>query len=197
MPYIPKNDFIKVRATNIPLEGGKLLLAAPFMPDTYFDKTVILMVEQGEDGSLGFILNRAMHVTLNDVVKRKLNHSFSLYNGGPVELNKLFFIHTYGDLIGGSEPIGNDLYLGGDEHDLESLLREGLVDEHRIRFYLGYSAWSPGQLEREMTEKSWVVTPYFKDCVFSDDGQLWRTVVGRLGKAYAHWLEIPDKAYYN
>ena len=50
MPYIPKNDFIKVRATNIPLEGGKLLLAAPFMSDSYFDKTVILLVEQGSEG---------------------------------------------------------------------------------------------------------------------------------------------------
>lgn len=197
MPYISKNNFIRVQSTNISLESGKLLLAAPFMSDAYFDKTVILMVEQGRDGSLGFILNRAMHVSLNDVVKHKLNQSFLLYNGGPVELNKLFFIHTYGELISGSEDIGNGLFLGGDERDLESLMQEGLVDEKRIRFYLGYSAWSSGQLEREMAEKAWVVAPYFKDCAFSNDAQLWRTVVERLGNGYEHWLEIPDKAYYN
>ena len=120
-----------------------------------------------------------------------------LHNGGPVELNKLFFIHTCGHLIADAEEIGNGLFLGGNEHDLESMLREGLLDRNCIRFYLGYSAWSPGQLERELEEKSWVVAPFYKDCVFCEATQLWRNVVGRLGEVYEHWLEIPDKAYYN
>ena len=197
MPYISKNSFIKVQATDFPLESGKLLLAAPFMSDSYFDKTVILMVEHGKDGSLGFILNRTLHVSLNDVLKHKVKPVFQLHNGGPVELNKLFFIHTCGDLISGSESIGNGLYLGGNEHDLEPLLKEGLLDESRISFYLGYSAWSPGQLEKEMKEKAWVVAPFHKDCVFSPNEHLWRIVVGNLGDRYKHWLEIPDKAYYN
>ena len=77
------------------------------------------------------------------------------------------------------------------------MLFDGLLDENRVQFFLGYAAWSPGQLEREMEEKSWVVAPFHKDCLQLRGVHLWRNVVERLGKGYAHWLEIPDKAYYN
>lgn len=196
MPFLQKK-FIHVQPTDIPLEKGKLLVSAPFMTDGYFDRTVILLVEQDSHGSLGFILNRPLHVYLDDVVETLTDRRFILYNGGPVSLDKLFFIHTYGELISQSEPIGNGLYLGGSEKDMQSLHSEGLLDADHIRYYVGYASWAPGQLERELSEKAWVVSDFQENCVFASDKSLWRSVVNGLGRPYHAWLDIPDKAYYN
>lgn len=197
MSRIPENEFIKVLSTNIPLGKGKLLVSAPLMTDDYFDRTVILLVEQGKNGSTGFILNRSMRVYLKDVMNLKSDKNFIIRNGGPVELNKLFFIHRYGSLISGAEYVGNQLYLGGSEKEIGQLLRDGLVDENNICFYVGYSSWYPGQLEKELDEKVWVVANFQENCVFSNENDLWREVVKSLGDSYTHWLDIPDKAYYN
>lgn len=189
------NCNIHVPPTSVPLGKGKLLVSAPLMTDDYFSRTVVLLVEQDAQGAFGFILNRPMRVYLGNVLPDAGKHPFVLYNGGPVELNKLFFLHTHGHLIEDAVPVGNGLYFGGNERDLYPLLQEELLDDEGVRFFVGYAAWGPGQLENELKEKAWVVAECPYENMLEPDECLWQGVVESLGRPYAHWLEIPDEAF--
>ena len=46
---------------------GRLLVAAPPLVDPSFDRTVVLMLEHGDEGGLGIVLNRRSETTLDDV----------------------------------------------------------------------------------------------------------------------------------
>ncbi len=196
MPFVQK-QFFDVRPSGIPLGVGRLLVSAPFMTDSYFDRTVVLLVQQDEQGHMGFILNRPLQVHLHDVFSSSFTSGFLLHNGGPVSLNQLFFLHTYEQLSDSSLHLGGDLYVGGNNEEMLPMLKAGLLEESRIRFFVGYAGWSAGQLEEEMAEKSWVVAPMPEHVMHLPSHQLWRHVVNNLGEAYRSWLDIPDRASYN
>lgn len=189
------NSHIQVPPTSVSLGKGKLLVSAPLMTEAYFERTVILLVEQDEKGAFGFILNRPMHVYLDNVLPDAGRRRFVLYNGGPVELNKLFFLHTHDSLIEDAIPVSDGLFFGGKEGDLYPLLQEGLLDDVGIRFFIGYAAWGPGQLENELREKAWVIADCPSYNLLEPEESLWQHVVEGLGRPYAHWLEIPDEAF--
>ena len=95
--------------TNI-LQKGKLLIAEPsILNDNWFNRSVLLLVEHNEQGSVGFILNKPLEYTINDAVP-EIEANFPLYNGGPVDQDNLYFIHTCPHLIRNSEMIGSELY---------------------------------------------------------------------------------------
>ena len=192
-----KDQFFEVRPTGIPLSKGKLLLSAPFIADGYFDRTVILLVEYGEEGAMGLILNRPIHVYMKDVLPGLPECGFPVYNGGPVALNQLFFLHNYEQLSDGAVPVGGGCFFGGSGEEVCSLLKVNLLEEERIRFFVGYAGWSSGQRERELEERSWLVADPPEEGLLLSDDRLWRQVVCRLGDQYRVWLEVPDKAYYN
>ncbi|MBO4281882.1 MAG: YqgE/AlgH family protein [Bacteroidales bacterium] len=196
MPFVQKH-FFDVRPSGIPLGEGRLLVSAPFMTDAYFDRTVVLLVQKDEHGHMGFILNRPLQVHLHDVLSSVQPSGFMLHNGGPVGLNQLFFLHTYGQLAASSIHLGGGLYMGRSEEDMLPMLKAGLLEESRIRFLVGYAGWSAGQLEREMAEKAWVVASVPENVMDLPCHHLWRRVVGGMGEAYRSWLDVPDKASYN
>jgi putative transcriptional regulator len=192
-----KNIFFEAPPTHIPLEKGRLLVSVPFRSDNYFDRTVILLVEYGCDGAMGFILNRPMHVYLQDVLPEYKGCRHVLHNGGPVGLDRLFYMHRYEQLADSARQLMEGLYFGGSASEIRSLMSVGLIEEDRIRFFAGYAGWSAGQLEREMDEQVWVVADMRREYLDAPSERLWRNVVQTLGEDYRSWLEIPDKASYN
>ena len=192
-----QNSFFAVKPTGIPLERGRLLVSVPFNSDGYFDRTVILLVEHNSEGAMGFILNRPMHVYLKDVLPDLSGCRHVLHNGGPVGLDRLFYLHRYEQLAENAQQLAEGLYFGGSASEIRSLLSVGLMEEERIRFFAGYSGWSAGQLERELDEQVWVVADMRKEYFDAPSNRLWRNVVHTLGDAYCSWLDIPDRAFYN
>ena len=96
------------------MKSGKFLIATPsIMGDTNFHRAVILLVDHKNDGTVGFILNKQLEYTLNDVMDG-INFEIPLYFGGPVEDDNLFFIHRSSHLIPNSLYIEKDLYWSGD-----------------------------------------------------------------------------------
>jgi putative transcriptional regulator len=184
--------------TNQP-HKGRMLISEPALRDFYFSKSVVLLVEHSEDeGTFGLIVNKPIHLKLNEVVKEFPYNNFPLYLGGPVHPERLFYLHTLGEQIPGSLHVFNDIYWGGDIHKLMEMIDLKLVGPDQVKFFIGYSGWEPGQLDREMGENSWIVTQSSKRCVLASKPEtLWGNVLKKLGNDYAIWANFPSDPILN
>ena len=135
------------------LSPGILLIADPFLKDPNFMRTVVLLTEHRDEGTIGFVLNRQYENTLDELLPEIEGHKLPVYYGGPVQMNTIHFLHRYPDEIPGGVEIMKGVYWGGDFDSVVDLINNGKIEADKIRFYIGYSGWSPGQLQDEMTEK--------------------------------------------
>lgn len=164
---------------------GRFLVSEPFMEDLNFQRTVVLLVEHNAQGTLGFVMNRSFNLSLHEVIANVNPVECPVCMGGPVEPNTLHFVHRLGKLVPDSHEILPGLFWGGDFGALRSLINAGKVGADEAVFFIGYSGWSPGQLEQEIQRKSWIVAPGNTEFVFRhDDGDLWRSVLQSLGDKY-------------
>ncbi len=125
------------------LKKGHLLIAEPsIIGDQSFNRSVILLADHNSNGSVGFIINKPLKYTINDLVP-EIDAKFKIYNGGPVEQDNLYFIHNIPELIPNSIEISNGIYWGGDFESTKSLINNGVIDKKNIRFFLGYTGWEP------------------------------------------------------
>ncbi|RMG70201.1 MAG: YqgE/AlgH family protein [Bacteroidetes bacterium] len=178
-------------------QAGRFLISEPFMQDENFQRTVVLLVEHGEQGSLGFVLNRRLQVRIGEVVEDLLGADLPVFLGGPVEPNTLHFVHTFGELPG-ARPVYEGLFWGGDFESLKQLARAGHLQEENILFFIGYSGWSPGQLDGELKRKSWIIAPENMDFVFEyDPPKLWRDLLQSLGEKYRILSNYPQDPRLN
>lgn len=165
-------------------QPGRFLVSEPFMGDPNFQRTVILLVEHNEEGSLGFVMNRQLEPFLHDLVEDAPNFDAPVFMGGPVEQDTLHFIHQRGDLAGATEVV-EGLYWSGDFDQLQDLIDAGEIKKEEILFFVGYSGWSPGQLDTELERKSWIVAPENTDFVFAgDQEELWQKILRNMGDKY-------------
>jgi putative transcriptional regulator len=179
-------------------ERGRLLLSEPFMDDPYFKRTVILLCEHNEEGSFGFVLNNYLEVSIHNLVPEFPNVASKVALGGPVKNSNLFYLHTLGEQITNSLKVTDHIYMGGDFEQLQKLASQGIIGNDDLRFFVGYSGWSAGQLQQELEQKSWFVTeadePLLMDTHHDD---LWSAMVLRLGKEYAHLAHTPHDPSLN
>jgi len=177
---------------------GKLLLSEPFLYDPSFKRSVVLLVEHNEEGSVGFILNKTVDLDVDEALDDFPAFESELYFGGPVSPNSLFYLHTRGDLIKESKEILNGVYWGGDFEQIKLLIdTKQMLPEH-IRFFAGYSGWGSDQLKNEMEEKSWIVSDASSDIVFAEDGtEMWSTILRTMGKKYAIISTFPEDPSLN
>ncbi|MFO7721148.1 MAG: YqgE/AlgH family protein, partial [Gillisia sp.] len=139
---------------------GLLLVAEPsIIGDASFNRSVILLAEHSESGSIGFILNKVLDFTLNDLIP-ELDKGFKVYNGGPVEQDNLYFIHKVPELIPESIEIANGIYWGGNFEVVKELILNDLINEKQIRFFLGYSGWDAQQLKDELDSNAWIISTH-------------------------------------
>ncbi len=175
------------------LTAGKLTMASAIMLESNFRRTVLLMCEHNEEGSLGFILNRPLEVKVSEAISGFEDLDISLYMGGPVQVDTVHYLHTRGDLIEGCIEICPGVFWGGDKEQLSSLMNSGVIDSSEIRFYLGYAGWSAGQLESEFRDGSWYTTDASRDIVFSVEYErMWGRVVRSKGGDYNYAANSPE-----
>jgi putative transcriptional regulator len=169
---------------------GSILIAGPDLFDPNFRRTVILVGEHTDEGALGVVLNRPSDVTVAEIAPPLVDVTGPdalLFFGGPVqpeavvilaefdqpERAEMLVLGRIGFLIGEVDPS-----------------RTGPIG--RARAFAGYAGWSPGQLEAELAESSWIVEPGRSDDVFvPHEEDLWRSAVRRMGKAFATLSLMP------
>lgn len=174
---------------------GNILISSPFMSDYHFARSVVLLIEHNDEGSMGITMNKDFryHVSLNDLVPDLgTTQRIPVYKGGPVSRDTIFFLHTLKDLEG-ALPLGNGLFLNGDFEEVQKYIREGNPIEGVLRFFSGYAGWDNGQLTKEIEENSWVISDSRKepllDMPYRD---LWRTSLSDLGGKYVIWSKYPQ-----
>ena len=109
------------------IKKGFLLISEPTLKGEFpFNKSVILLAEHNHQGSVGFIINKPLRYTLNELVP-DISASFKIYNGGPVEQDNLYFIHNIPEIIVGSIEISNGIYWGGNFDETKKLINNGII----------------------------------------------------------------------
>jgi putative transcriptional regulator len=177
---------------------GILLIAEPFLKDPNFSRTVFFICDHHEQGSFGFVLNREYGHTLDELMNNMDDLRIPVFYGGPVQLDTIHFLHQYPDLIEGSYEILNGIYWGGDFELAIDLLKKGHIDASRIRFYIGYSGWSEGQLNEEMNQKSWLTLEATRKLVFHRKiDEIWKDAVKSLGGDYSIMVNFPTDPQLN
>jgi putative transcriptional regulator len=187
-----------MKPTNIKPAQGTLLLSEPFLKDFYFNRSVVLLAEHNEGGSFGLIINKSSEVMLNEVLIDFPPFESKLFLGGPVSTDSLFVLHTLGKKIENSFLIMPGLYWGGNMDVISSMIEAKHISPKDIRFYIGYSGWEANQLDRELTENSWVITrPNPKGLLLEPPDDMWKNYLRGLGKDYAHWVNSPPDPILN
>ncbi len=177
---------------------GTVLLAEPFSLDINFRRTAVLLTEHTGEGTVGFIMNRKMQVKVGEVLADFPEFESQVYFGGPVATDSLHFLHNVGDLLEDSVKVRNGVYWGGNFEKLKFLIESKLVGLENIRFYIGYSGWSSGQLEDELQYGSWVCAHMHANYLFkSNPDQLWQQIMGNKGDAFSVIAKMPDTFSWN
>jgi putative transcriptional regulator len=178
--------------------AGSLLISEPLLADGFFKRSVVLVSEHDTTGALGFILNKLTDVKLNDAVDDFPVFDAPLFFGGPVDTDTLFYIHTMGHLFEDAKEIIQGVYLGGDYDRLKFLIDTKQINNKQIRFYAGYSGWSEKQLEREITQHSWMLGHANKEFTFYPEPEiLWSQVLRSMKNKYSLLANFPDDPTLN
>ncbi len=165
---------------------GRLLVASPQLSDPNFDRSVVLVLEHGDDGTLGLVLNRPTATPVADVLAPWAGAADQappavIFEGGPVSPDVA--VGLAGASAGGTAGDGDAWHpVVGDV---------GLVDLSAgpagragaplaVRVFAGYAGWGPGQLDGELAEGAWfVVDAQASDLVAGEPADLWRAVLRR------------------
>ncbi len=179
---------------NIPEpERGDLLISEPFLNDPNFERTVILICENNDEGTFGLVLNKKTKLKLVDVLSDEIDFDGELNLGGPVEQNTLHFVHRNTKEVEGTVDLGRGIGWSGDFEQLKSMLSQRLLSEKDIQFYLGYSGWAEGQLREELDAQSWFVkkgaTP--EEIFDMSVDELWKSVLKTMGGKYKVFSNYP------
>ncbi|MBL7723155.1 MAG: YqgE/AlgH family protein [Chitinophagaceae bacterium] len=171
---------------------GILLIADPFLKDPNFLRTVVFLCEHKDEGSFGFVLNRQYENTLDELIPELEGHKLPVFYGGPVQLDSLHFLHQYPDLIPGGQEVIKGVFWGGDFDAMINLVKNDEIDSNKIRFYIGYSGWSEGQLSNEMTEKTWLTVKASRKLIFHHKyEEIWKDSLRHLGGDYEMMVNFP------
>jgi putative transcriptional regulator len=165
------------------------------LEDPNFHRTVILLIEHGEEGSLGFVLTHDMSLSVQDIFE-DFECDEKVYLGGPVAKNTFHYLHTISHLEGAKEILPG-LFWGGDFEMLQFYFREGMLKDEKVKYFAGYSGWGDGQLEGEIEMKSWIVAPGKSEYVFNHDELLWKHILQALGGEYKWLSNAPDDVQLN
>jgi len=191
-------DFFAILPEDKIPEKGKILISEPFLPDTFFNRSIVYLTDHTPQGSVGFILNKKLDLKISSAIEGFDNWDEILSMGGPVAPDTLHYLHNLGNLIPNSIPIEGDVYWGGDIDTVRELIKSKKIDKSQIRFFLGYSGWSAGQLERELKENSWVIAKVDSKIVLNSRGDdIWKKVLRSFKNKYRMWADFPDSPEMN
>jgi putative transcriptional regulator len=169
---------------------GTLLVAAPDLEDANFAHTVVLVLRNDANGTIGVILNRPTTLVpakiFPELAASVGAYSGKLFRGGPVAPSRLLFLvrGLAAATVQGPEVV-EKVFLAGDPEALPDIVR--LADGPKdLRMYAGHAEWMPGQLDREIKAGGWQTVPATEEIVFHANlPALWDELTKRSGETVA------------
>ena len=151
--------------------AGQLLIARPALQDGFFGRSVILMLQHGEEGAFGLVLNRPAQA-------KEL--PFPIFVGGPCKMEGLLMIHGNREWLADDDDAKMEVCPGvflGTAEQFEKATEASDESSDGFRVFAGYAGWGPTQLEAEMSQGAWIVRPGDGDLIFKTPVQeLWETL---------------------
>ncbi len=190
-------DIFKPPGATLKPVKGRLLIAEPILPDVIFSRSVVFIVDDTGNKHSGLILNKAAGVKLGKVLPELKDADFEVHLGGPVETERLFYLHSYGDLIKGAVKVTDNLWWGGEFSSVKEMLKAGVLKPDKIMFFLGYSGWTEGQLIDELDDGAWLVADIPEGFVFSESGSQWSRSLNYVDAKYKIWRNFPEDPELN
>lgn len=196
-------SFLKISTLKLPVHTGDLLVAQPFLSESWFNRAVISLIDYSEsEGTTGAVLNLPLKSTLPELLEGVSDERpVTVYCGGPLSQDRLFFVHTLGDgIIPDAREYAAGLWIGGDFDAVIDYVNQGYPVEGFLRFFVGYSGWSPGQLEDELEADTWAVQHDMSETgklLAGSGDRYWHRIVRSLGPFYRPWLMIPQDVRAN
>lgn len=190
-------DFFAILPEDKIPEKGKILISEPFLPDTFFNRSIVYLTDHTPEGSVGFILNKKLDLKVDSAIEGFEGWDEILSMGGPVAPDTLHYLHSLGDKIPKSVHVEGNVYWGGDIDVIRELIKNKKINQSQIRFFLGYSGWSAGQLERELKENSWVIAKVNSNIVLNRGEDIWKKVLRSFKNKYRMWADFPDSPEMN
>lgn len=184
-------EFFRYKNKLLPQKGG-LLLSEPYLADPNFERTTILLTEHNNEGSVGFILNKPSDSRVSEVLNDLKEFDARIFIGGPVQQDTLHFIHKVAALDDSIEIVAG-LFWGGNFDQLISLIETKQIGGTDIKFFLGYSGWSAGQLDEELKIDSWIVSDQVsEELVFeTEPDNMWKKAMRGLGGRFSVYSNYP------
>jgi len=165
-----------------------LLLAMPQLDDPNFNRAVVLLCRHSDEGALGFIVNRPVHVAAKELLALdppiESDTSLTVWEGGPVSQERGWLLCRQAPSDANNLAVCDGLFMSNSPSVLRRIL-EGdprNCDPDRSRLFLGYAGWGPGQLDTELATSSWLNAPLDLDMVFTTAAEeLWERAIRSLG----------------
>jgi putative transcriptional regulator len=184
----PKQNLKQSFGVDHPLVAGTLLAACPFLSDAPFYRRLLLLAEHSPAGSVAFVLNEYSGYRLGELLPGFEGWDVPVWTGGPVEGDTLHIVQIQSAGLAESTEVAPGIWWNAHPAKAMQLASEGLLDMEKWYFFLGYSGWSPRQLEREIEECCWIIgslNPLYLPKEKSPHG--WSQFLIELGSPYS-WL---------
>jgi putative transcriptional regulator len=182
------------QAEQIPSLSGLLLVASPALRDPHFRKTILLCSHHNaKDGAFGLVLNRPLNLTLREMTTNPVDNflgNIPLFYGGPV---------------GAENPVlaGVRLNENGEPElrDFSHITNSAEIPDDwkaRLRLYVGHSGWSPGQLENEIRQNTWIIIKPAEEILSHPEPVgAWRLVLRNMDPMLKLLAEAPENPILN
>jgi putative transcriptional regulator len=176
---------------------GQLLVASPALADPNFRRTVVLLAEQDEGGTMGVVLNRPAEMEVAEAAPALadlVEPGALVHSGGPVQPTAVMILAEFEDPSRAAMPVFGQVGFVSGDADFDELAPE----VGRVRVFAGLAGWSPGQLEAEIEREDWILEPAQADDVFTaHPDALWSTVLERKGGSFALVARMPPDPSLN
>lgn len=143
---------------------GQLLIASPDLADPNFAKTVSLVIQHDADGAMALVLNQPTELTVKAAWEQvdlgPCEAQGLIFQGGPCK-GPLMVLHT--ETQASQVEVVPGVHFSAETDKVAWLVARG---PERAKFVVGYAGWSPGQLEAEFAQDSWLTLPATAELVF-------------------------------
>ena len=153
------------------LENSFLYFCQTDEEENYFKNALIYLCKNDKEGSFGIIINKKVKINLKDFALQpdkeleEILNDDKVFLGGPVTPFSPFVLHSLEKKYDETHAITSEIGVSSKPDIIQSILNKNFPEKFLVSF--GYTGWSPGQLEKEIQQGSWVIIPANEQIIFS------------------------------